>query len=61
MKRGKAKRYQKKARIMTGTNKIMAMTDTISDPKAKCSTSQSSLGSENRAFGILKRKYKTSN
>lgn len=44
---------------MTGTNKIMEMTDTISDLKAKCSTSQSSLDSENRAFGILKWKYKT--
>ena len=35
------------------------MTDTISDLKAKCSTSQSSLDLENRAFGILKQKYKT--
>ena len=37
----------------------MEMTDTISDLKAKCITSQSSLDSENRAFGILKWKYKT--
>ena len=44
---------------MTGTNKIMEMTETISDLKAKCSTSQSSLDLENRAFGILKQKYKT--
>ena len=44
---------------MTGTNKIMEMTDTISVLKAKCSTSQSSLDLENRAFGILKWKYKT--
>ena len=44
---------------MTGTNKIIEITDTISDLKVKCTTSQSSLDSENRAFGILKRKYKT--
>ena len=44
---------------MTGTNKIMGMTDTTSDLKAKCSTSQSSLDLENRVFGILKQKNKT--
>lgn len=44
---------------MTKTNKIMEMTDTISDLKAKCSTSQSSLHSAYRAFGILKQKYET--
>lgn len=44
---------------MTRTNKIMEMTDTISDVKAKCSTSQSCLDSANRAFGNLKRKYQT--
>ena len=37
----------------------MAKTDTISDLNAKCSTSQSSLDSANRAFGILKRRYQT--
>lgn len=57
MKRQKA--IKKKARIMTRKNKIMEMTDTISDLKVKCSTSQSSLDSANRAFGILKRKYQT--
>ena len=37
----------------------MEKTDTISDLNAKCSISQSSLDSANRAFGILKRKYQT--
>ena len=37
----------------------MEKTDTISDLHAKCNTSQSSLDSANRAFGILKRKYQT--
>ena len=58
-RRKKEKAIKKKARIMTRTNKIMEKTDTISDLNAKCSTSQSSLDSANRAFGILKQKYQT--
>ena len=58
-RRKKEKAIKKKARIMTRTNKIMEKTDTTSDLNAKCSTSQSSLDSANRAFGILKRKYQT--
>ena len=38
---------------------VKEKTDTISDLNAKFSTSQSSLGSANRAFGILKRKHET--
>lgn len=59
-RRKRQKAIKKKAlRIMTRTNQIMERTDTISVFKAKCSTSQSSLDSVNRAFGILKRKYQT--
>ena len=50
-RRKRQKAIKKKARIMTRTNKIMEMTDKISDLKARCSTSQTSLDSANRAFG----------
>ena len=44
---------------MARTNQLIEMTDTINDLKAKCSASQNSLNSTNKAVGILKHKYKT--
>ena len=39
---------------MARTNQLIEMTDTINDLKAKCSASQNSLNSTNKAVGILK-------
>lgn len=44
---------------MTRTKQIMAMTEAISNLKAKCVATQSSLYSSNKAIRILKRKYQT--
>ena len=58
-RRKRQKAIKKKARLMTRTKQMMEMTEAISNLKAKCVATQSSLDSSNKAIGILKRKYQT--